>query len=425
MTSRLKIIQFVSLAIIVTVSFYPVKYIDAEFADDLEGQIEEKNKELQNLNTQIQQTQTNITNLQGEARTLSNAISVINSQMSQVNYGIRSSEVNIEKFALELESLGYKLEDVNAEVAVKQLALAEVLRNVQQKDNEGLLEILLKHDSLADSVFEMQSLADLQDTLNLNVTQLSSLQVALSENIDQTGVKKDQLEDENITLKSRKVILADQQEEKDILLDETKNQEGIYKQKLDELEKIKAEVAEEIDRIEEELRGNVNPSTLRTAKKGVLEVPVNGILTQGYGRTAYAQYTYKSKWHNGIDIGAPNGTPIVASESGVVAFTANQDTVLTNGIAYCRGGAYGKVIVIKHDNNLATLSAHMSLILVKQGERVKRGQLIGYVGQSGWATGPHTHFSVFDSSTFTLTQSRVCGPMPVGGDLNPLNYMEV
>jgi len=420
-----KIAQFLSFVVVATMALYPVAPSYAVSEDDLEEEIQEKSLELKNLDAQIQQTQTRIDGLQGQARTLNNAISNINNQIDQVNYGIRSSEVNIEKLALELESLGYKLEDVDAEIEIKQAALSEILRKVQQSDSEGFLEVLLKHETLADSVFEIQSLSDLQDNLNVSVAQLASLQVALAENIDQTGVKKGDLEDENVTLKSRKVILADQQGEKDSLLKETKNQEVVYQQKLDELEKIKAEVAEEINRIEEELRGQVNQSALPSARKGVLEVPVQGVLTQGYGRTSYALYAYKSKWHNGIDIGAPNGTPIVAAEDGVVAFVANQDTVLTNGIAYCRGGAYGKVLVVKHDNNLATLYAHTSLILVSQGDRVKRGELIAYVGQSGWATGPHTHFSVFDASTFTLKQSRVCGPMPVGGDLNPLNYMDV
>jgi len=425
MITKRRFLQLVSLLFIAVLFVYPVERISAVGEDELEEKIEEKNQELQQLNVQIQQTQSTIKNLQGEAKTLNNAITAINSQISQVNYGIRSSEVNIEKLALELDSLGFKLEDVNAEITVKEAALAEILRRVQQNDNQGFLEVLLKHETLADSVFEIQSLSDLQNNLNISVAQLASLQIALADNIDQTTVKKGQIENENTTLKSRKVILADQQEEKDYLLEETKNQEVVYQSKLNELEQIKAEVAAEIDEIEKQLRGQINTSALPTPGKGVLEVPVDGILTQGYGRTSYALYAYKSQWHNGIDIGAPNGTPIVAAEDGVVVFSANQDTVLTNGVAYCRGGAYGKVIVIKHDNNLTTLYAHMSLSLVNVGTEVKRGQLVGYVGQSGWATGPHIHFVVFDSSTFTTRASRVCGPMPVGGDLNPFNYLDL
>ena len=213
-----KTLRFISLALVALLSFYPVQSVSAVDEDELEEQIQEKNRELQNLNSQIQQTQSEITNLQGEAKTLNNAIANINSQISQVNYGIRSSEVNIDKFALELESLGFKLEDVTAEVGIKQAALAEIIRKVQQNDNEGFLEVFLKHKTLADGVFEIQSLSDLQDSLNVSVAQLAALQVALADNIGQTTVKKGQLENENVTLKSRKVILADQQTEKDQFL---------------------------------------------------------------------------------------------------------------------------------------------------------------------------------------------------------------
>ena len=182
-----KIAQFLSFVVVATMALYPVAPSYAVSEDDLEEEIQEKSLELKNLDAQIQQTQTRIDGLQGQARTLNNAISNINNQIDQVNYGIRSSEVNIEKLALELESLGYKLEDVDAEIEIKQAALSEILRKVQQSDSEGFLEVLLKHETLADSVFEIQSLSDLQDNLNVSVAQLASLQVALAENIDQTG----------------------------------------------------------------------------------------------------------------------------------------------------------------------------------------------------------------------------------------------
>jgi len=237
--------QFLSLLVVATLFVYPVQLADAASEDDLEEQIEEKNKELQSLSKEIIQTQSRIVGLQGEAQTLSGAISAINSQISRVNYGIRSSEVNIEKLALELESLGYELEDVNADIDTKQVALAEVMRKVQQNDGQSLLEVLLKHNTLADSVFELQSLSDLQDNLNIKVAQLASLQVALAGNIDQTSVKKSELEDEHVTLKGRKNILSDQQEEKDRLLAETKNEESLYQARLAKLRDEQQKILEE------------------------------------------------------------------------------------------------------------------------------------------------------------------------------------
>jgi murein DD-endopeptidase MepM/ murein hydrolase activator NlpD len=139
-------------------------------------------------------------------------------------------------------------------------------------------------------------------------------------------------------------------------------------------------------------------------------------MTQGYGATAFAKNGYQGHWHNGVDLAASIGTPVLAAEDGEVVATGNQD-------AYCYRGAYGKFIVIKHNDNLVTLYGHLSKQIVVKGDVVKRGQVIGYSGMTGYATGPHLHFTVFAGPTFYMGPSKVCGPMPYGGDLNPLSYL--
>jgi murein DD-endopeptidase MepM/ murein hydrolase activator NlpD len=79
--------------------------------------------------------------------------------------------------------------------------------------------------------------------------------------------------------------------------------------------------------------------------------------------------------------------------------------------------------VINHTNNLTTLYGHFSRLLVQKGDTVTRGQIIGYSGETGFATGPHLHFTVYAQSTFYMGQSKTCGPMPYGGDLNPTGYL--
>lgn len=88
--------------------------------------------------------------------------------------------------------------------------------------------------------------------------------------------------------------------------------------------------------------------------------------------------------YNGIDIGAPYGTPILASASGVVIISRNSGW----------NGGYGKYVVIKHNNGTQTLYAHNNSNIVYQGSNVVKGQVIGYVGSSGRSTGAHLHFEV-------------------------------
>jgi murein DD-endopeptidase MepM/ murein hydrolase activator NlpD len=87
------------------------------------------------------------------------------------------------------------------------------------------------------------------------------------------------------------------------------------------------------------------------------------------------------KQHQGVDFAAPVGTPIRASGDGVIDFAGTQ-----NG--------YGNVVMIKHWNNYSTVYAHMSRFAngLKKGAKVNQGEVIGYVGMTGWATGPHLHY---------------------------------
>ena len=94
----------------------------------------------------------------------------------------------------------------------------------------------------------------------------------------------------------------------------------------------------------------------------------------------------------GIDIGAPTGTNIYASASGVVIATKTGCTV---GYSRC-GGGYGNMVQIQHPNGTKTLYGHMSKVFVPMGTKVDRGDVIGLVGSTGHSTGPHVHFEVFN-----------------------------
>ena len=100
--------------------------------------------------------------------------------------------------------------------------------------------------------------------------------------------------------------------------------------------------------------------------------PVDGTLTSEFG-------SRDGRLHRGIDVAAPDGTPIRSVRDGVVTF------------AGVRRG-YGNTVEIDHGDGHETLSAHQSELLVERGERVRRGQVIGRVGSTGSSTGPHLHF---------------------------------
>lgn len=119
-----------------------------------------------------------------------------------------------------------------------------------------------------------------------------------------------------------------------------------------------------------------------TVKKSLLRTPINAArITSGFGMRRHPILGY-SKMHQGTDFGAATGTPIMAAGDGVVKVKGWQ-----NG--------YGNFVMIQHNGTYATAYGHMSRFgNIKQGGRVKQGQIIGYVGATGRATGPHLHYEV-------------------------------
>ncbi len=108
--------------------------------------------------------------------------------------------------------------------------------------------------------------------------------------------------------------------------------------------------------------------------------PVAGRITSNFGMRRHPILGYR-RMHAGMDFGAPHGAPIYAVTDGVVSFAGYN-------------GGYGRFVKLNHAEGLASGYAHMSRIAVRGGQRVRRGQVIGYVGSTGLSTGPHLHYEL-------------------------------
>jgi len=379
--------------------------------------IDERARKLQEINSQINETQQNIAQTKSTGTNLQKDISSLNYNIKQLNLRVSAGKITIEKLRLELIDLNYNIADIETDIGGKKGGITASLRTIQQNDEDGFLAILLRNGSLADSVSETQQLIDLNINLAVELNNLKDLQVLLNNKLDETNKKKKDIEVETINTNNRAELVADQKSEQEKLLKLTKSQQKTYEQQLTELQKRQDEVAKEIEQLEAALRAKIDPNSIPIAGTGVLLFPVpGGKITQGYGQTPFAIKTYADRFHNGIDIGKYLGAEMIAATDGTVIATGNQDN-------FCPKVGYGKFIVIRHNNGLTTLYGHMANYIVSVGQTVARGEIIGYMGKTGWATGPHVHFVVFSSATYTLKSSKYCGPFPIGGSLDPMQYL--
>ena len=163
------------------------------------------------------------------------------------------------------------------------------------------------------------------------------------------------------------------------IMEQEKNIHNEAKAKKADLENILSAIESE------NYRRDVTPSQWPTA---------GGEITSYFGGRTNPFSGYGQTWHSGIDIANYYGAPVYAAASGYVQQSGWY-------------GGYGRYIRISHDFGLQTAYAHMSSLVVSAGTYVKKGQIIGYVGSSGYSTGPHLHFEV----------------LKYGEQVNPLNYV--
>ena len=128
--------------------------------------------------------------------------------------------------------------------------------------------------------------------------------------------------------------------------------------------------------------------------------PVGGVVTQGFGPTDFGiepPATYRGvfypHFHTGLDIAASRGTQVGAAAAGVVVLAASSVDASGHLVGY------GNYVIVRHAGGFLTLYGHLDQLLAYPGEVVKRGQVIGLLGSTGWSTGPHLHFEVRKGDT--------------------------
>ncbi len=139
------------------------------------------------------------------------------------------------------------------------------------------------------------------------------------------------------------------------------------------------EMTEEFNRQQEEAKQQGQTVVVGTGSLG-WPTPGSTLVTSPFGWRIHPIFQTE-KYHSGIDVAANEGTPIYAADSGTV-----QTAVYSS--------SYGNYVVINHGNTYTTLYAHMSSMAVSQGQTVNKGDVIGYVGSTGWSTGPHLHYEI-------------------------------
>ena len=132
------------------------------------------------------------------------------------------------------------------------------------------------------------------------------------------------------------------------------------------------------------------------------QMPVSGRISSGFG-TRFHPIDHKTKFHGGIDIAVPKGTPVGAAAAGVVKFAGWK-------------GGYGNAVIIQHADGSETLYGHNEKLLVTEGQQVAAGENISLSGSTGKSTGPHLHFEVRENGQLVNPQNFLSKVLPNNAD---------
>lgn len=395
--------------------------------EDIRQQIDQKNEEIKKLEEEAKKYRGALEETGRQVRTLQGDIRELDRRIKGLEATIRVTNAKIARTNLEIKALGQEIQEKEVTIAVERERLAHLVGILASGDQETPIEILMKNQTLASFFTSVEYVVTLERDIHSALGELRRDREVLKGQKTEAEKKKLELAALTEDLADQKTLQLEARRGRSVLLADTKNQERRFQELLVEVERKREALQQEINALEAKLVARFDRSLLPKAGTGVLGWPLPDpiFITQYFGRTDFARSgAYNGSGHNGIDLRAPLGTPVFASEGGVVR--ASGDTDLA-----CRRSSYGRWVLIDHQNRLATLYAHLSLAKVAPGESVSRGELIGYSGSTGYATGPHLHFTVFarDAVEVGVLKSRACGtnmtlPLsPFGGYLNPLEYL--
>lgn len=399
--------------------------------EELRAQIEAKRLEKEKLEEENRRLEAQIQTTQKEARTLQSAVSSLDATQKKLQNDLQVTQNKIGSTELSIRQLSLEIGNKENQILLNKEAVAETLRNLYQQENTSIIETLLQNKTIAELWDSVETLRRFQNTVERRINDLQELKNELQEKKTQNEGQKKNLEGLKVELVDRKEVVEDNKKAKTTLLNQTKNQEAEYKKLLERNQELGRKFEQELFQFESQLQIRIDPSKIPGAKSGVLQWPLDNVfITQRFGRTVDSKRLYVSGTHNGVDFRATMGTPVKSVLAGVVQGAGNTDD---------QPGcfSYGRWILIKHNNGLSSLYAHLSGSKVSVGQIVANGEVIGFSGGqpgtpgAGYSTGPHLHLGLYASEGVEIskyTNSNFCKQVsiPISSSsayLDPLSYL--
>ncbi|OQA22765.1 MAG: Murein DD-endopeptidase MepM [Actinobacteria bacterium ADurb.Bin346] len=330
--------------------------------EETQKKIEEAQKEQDAYAEQVGQVEKKLLSALGELEELNSRHAEIKSSIDKATIRLIKNEQDISRIEEELAE----------KTSVLNLRVAEIYKN----NSRSILDVFFKTEDFVEFVSRLKLMNILlkQDIeIIYDIKEKKSKLLQISNNVLDL---RDQLKTEQQKVDELLRLSQEKKEEIELIYEEKSELFSVAKANKDALIAMENQLTAK----ETEISNILTGYDYGVAPSGKMLWPTNGRLSSGFGyRTSST--TGRQRMHNGIDIFAPVGTPVIAADSGQVIKAEYE-------------GGYGYAVLVYHGGGIATFYAHLSGFNVTPGQHVQKGQIIGYVGTTGYTTGPHLHFEV-------------------------------
>ncbi len=342
--------------------------------------------------------------------------SAIDKQITVTEAEIQNTNALIQQYSLLIAEKQSELEDALERQAEMNETYKQRLRAMEETGTISYWSVLFKATSFSDLLSRIDSIHEVAEADQRMLAELEQISLEIQEDRESLEAEltaqqeaKDALAEQEATLQAQRAeadaLLIELAAAYDNLTDEylanEAEEEALRKEIMEAQAAYEAALsAEEAERLAQQNQNNVagsgSSSNVTPSTSGfVSPLPGGAYVTCAYGWRIHPIWGDR-RFHSGVDLAASQGTPIYAVAAGTVT-TATY------------GDANGYYVALSHGNGYGSVYCHMTNYIVSVGDSVSQGQVIGYVGSTGWSTGPHLHFEIHVN----------------GSAVNPMDYISL
>ena len=418
---RIVCIVLAVLMLLSLVSGALIMIVNAASSKEIEKELIALREEEAELKKQAKALQSSIDENRKDAQTLIERKADIDREIDMSRQSVSNLNAQVQQYNLLIAEKQTELENSIAEEEHLNEQYRARIRVMEENGNISYWSILFGARSFSDLLDKVDMIQEIAESDQLMLKKFAEITKRIETERQELEQQMAELEVKKVELAEQQAELEAQRAESDELLLEMEDAYATlsadYENYLDMEDEISAKIAksetdyfnalsreetERLKKLAEEEAARRKAQQQQQRQQGspsnsgsgfVYPLPSRVAITDAYGYRTHP-LTGVYKWHNGVDLAAGAGTPIYATKGGTVTASYYDE-------------AYGNMVTVNHGDGYSSLYGHMDYSTVSAGDYVSQGEIIGYVGSTGWSTGPHLHFTIYYN----------------GADVNPMNYV--